>query len=100
MTKESMMNLALDALKVFYCWRIKIYEEVKKTASKDHAKDLLSDDKLIAVAIIFVCMKILNVSERITISVFDAMCEELENGFEAKEVNQLAGIIFGLLKKQ
>lgn len=100
MTKDSLLDMALDALKVFYCWRIKIFEEVQKTMSQDQAKELVTDVKLVAVSILFVCLKLLNVSERVTISVFDTMCEELENGFEAKEVNHLSGIIFGLLKKQ
>jgi hypothetical protein len=98
MTKDSLMTMALDILKIFYCWRVKIYEEVQKT-NQEQAKDVIADQRLIAVSILFVVMKLLNLSERIIVSVFDAMCEELENGFEAKEVNHLSGIIFGLIKK-
>lgn len=100
MTREALMNMALDILIIIYCWRIKIYEELKKTYQDHQAKEMIGDDKLVAVSTVFVCMKLLNLSERVTISVFDAMCDELENGHEAKDVNNLAGIIFGLIKKQ
>lgn len=98
-SKESLMKFALDVLKVFYCWRIKIFEDVEKSY-KDQAMDLVMDAKLLSVSILFVVLKILNVSERVTISVFDAMCDELDGDFGAKEVNYLSGVIFGFIKNE
>lgn len=97
-SKDKVMVFSLDVLKIFYCWRIKIYEIVK-TVNQNQAKELLADVKLVALSVVLAVLKLLNISERTTSCVFDAMCAQLENGFAAKEVNYLSGVIFGLIKK-
>jgi hypothetical protein len=60
--------------------------------------NIIKNQKLLAVAVFFVVLKILNISR--FIELFEKINNECKDEINGKEVNQLCAVIFGLIKNK
>jgi len=64
--------------------------------SREDAMKIIKNQKLQAVAVFFVVLKILNISKYNEL--FEKISNDLKDEITGKEVNQLCAVIFGLIK--
>ncbi|CAG9809836.1 unnamed protein product [Chironomus riparius] len=94
--KNQVFDFSNDLLVLVYLWKDSIFNRLLKTMSHEDSIKIIKNQKLQAVAVFFVVLKILNNSKYNEI--FEKITNEMKEEITEKEVNQLCAVIFGLIQ--
>ncbi|KAG5673536.1 hypothetical protein PVAND_003576 [Polypedilum vanderplanki] len=89
--KMIVFNCAIDVLRLVYCWKAQIFDNVEnENAIKNQ------NHYLLAASTICVALKILNFSD--IVNIFESICSNFANELSLQKVNQLSSKIYSLIQ--